>query len=207
MSPQLILLTLDIATVLCAALLGARLIVSYPRLRAAQLIAIISICNICYVVLSRFEYGYWIPTTFHIDVGAWFDVMNFARNLTPGLLMILSFTLFTEGRRFPRWLLALFVLQMLLEEPGHAVVASDWRYAHLVTQIVPSILQMFFALLAIYWAISSWRTDLVETRRRARALTTLVIGLNVIASSVLLRIVIDFRQRCQFLHPHGSDRT
>ncbi len=176
---------------LCAALLGARLIVSYPRLRAAQLIAFISICNICYVVLSRFEYGHWIPTAFHIDVGAWFDVMNFARNLTPGLLMILCFALFTEGRRFPRWLFALFVLQMLLEEPGHAVVASDWRFARPVTQIVPSILQMFFALLAIYWSISSWRADLVETRRRARALTTLIVGLNVIASSVLLRIVID----------------
>ncbi len=198
MSPQLILLTLDIATMLCAALLGARLIVSYPRLRAAQLIASISICNICYVVLSRFEYSYWIPTAFHIDVGAWFDVMNFARNLTPGLLMILCFTLFTEGRRLPGWLLALFVLQMLLEEPGHALVASDWRFARLVTQIVPSILQMFFALLAIYWAISSWRPDLVETRRRARALTTLVIGLNVIASSVLLRIVIDPHSAANF---------
>jgi AraC-like DNA-binding protein len=189
--PQLALLTLDIATILCAALLGARLVVSYPRLRSAQLIALISVCNICYVILSRFEYGYWIPTPFHFDVGAWFDGLNFARNLTPGLLMILCFTLFTERRRFPGWLLALFLLQMLLEEPGHALVAPDWRFARLATQIVPSVLQMTFALLAIYWAISNWRADLVESRRRARALTTLVIGLNVIASSMLLRVVID----------------
>src|SRR5476649_469220 len=94
-------LTLDIATMLCAALLGVRLLLSYPRRRSAQLIALISVCNICYVALSRFEYGFWIPAPFHFEVSGWFDVLNFARNLAPGLLMILCFTLFTEGQRFP----------------------------------------------------------------------------------------------------------
>jgi AraC-like DNA-binding protein len=175
---------------LCAALLGVRLLLSYPRRRSAQLIALISVCNICYVALSRFEYGFWIPAPFHFEVSGWFDVLNFARNLAPDLLMILCFTLFTEGQRFPGWLLALFLIQMLLEEPGHALVPPDWHFASLLTQVAPSILQVVFALLAIYWAISSWRADLVETRRRTRALTVLVIGLNVIASSVLLRVVI-----------------
>jgi AraC-like DNA-binding protein len=190
-STQLALLTLDIATVLCAALLGARLLLSCPRLRSAQLIALISVCNISYVVLSRFEYGYWIPAPFHFEVDGWFDALNFVRNLTPGLLMLLCFTLFAERRRFPGMLLALFVLQMLLEEPGHALVSPNWRFASLVTQAAPSLLQMSFVLLAIYWAVSSWRADLVETRRHARTLAILVIALNVIASSVLLRIVID----------------
>ena len=171
--------------------LSARFLLRYPRRRSAQLIALICVCNICYVALARFEYGYWIPAPFHFEFGAWFDVLNFARNLTPGLFMVLCFTLFTERRRFPRPLLALFALQMLLEEPAHALVSPYWRFAPLLTQIAPSILQAGFALLAIYWAISSWRADLVETRRRTRALTVLVIGLNVIASSVLLRIVID----------------
>jgi AraC-like DNA-binding protein len=190
-SAPLALLILDIATMLCAVFLGARLLLSYPRRRSAQLLALISVCNICYVALARFEYGYWIPAPFHFEVGAWFDVLNFARNLTPGLFMVLCFTLFSEGRRFPRSLLALFALQMLLEEPAHALVSPAWRFAPLFTRVAPSILQASFALLAIYWAVSSWRADLVETRRRTRALTVLVIGLNVIASSVLLRIVID----------------
>jgi AraC-like DNA-binding protein len=190
-STQLALLILDIATVLCAALLGARLLSSCPRLRSAQLIALISVCNICYVVLSRFEYGFWIPVPFHFEVGRWFDVLNFARNLVPGLLMMLCFTLFTEQRRFPRGLLALFILQMLLEEPGHALIRPNWRFATLLTQAAPSILQMSFSLLAVFWAISSWRADLIETRRRARTLTILIIGLNAIASTVLLRVVID----------------
>jgi AraC-like DNA-binding protein len=176
---------------LCAALLGVRLLLSYPGLRSAQLIALISLCNMCYIALARFEYGYWIPAPFRFAVGGWFDVLNFARNLTPGLIMILCFILFIEGRRFPGWLLALFVLQMVLEEPGHALVSPHWRFAPLLTQIAPSILQASFSLLAIYWAISSWRADLIETRRRARALIVLVVGLNAIAASVLLRVVID----------------
>jgi AraC-like DNA-binding protein len=184
-------LILDIATMLCAAFLSARFLLGYPRRRSAQLIALICSCNICYVALARFEYRYWIPAPFHFELGAWFDALNFARNLTPGLFMILCFTLFTERRRFPRSLLALFALQMLLEEPAHALVSPDWRLAPLFTQAAPSVLQAFFALLAIYWAMSSWRADLVERRRRTRALTVLIIGLNVIASSVLLRVVID----------------
>jgi AraC-like DNA-binding protein len=190
-SAALTLLTLDIAAMLSAALLGARLLLSYPRRRSAQLIALICVCNISYIALSRYDYRYWIPVPFHFEVGAWFDILNFARNLTPGLLMILCFTLFTEKRRFPGWLLVLFLVQMLLEEPAHVLVSPGWRFAALLTQAMPGILQMSFALVSIYWAVSSWRADLVETRRRTRALTILVIGLNVIASSVLLRIVID----------------
>jgi hypothetical protein len=91
----------------------------------------------------------------HFEVGTWFDILNFARNLTPGLLMILCFTLFTEKRPLPGW---------LLEEPAHALVSPGWRFAALLTQAVPSILQMSFALVSIYWATSSWRADLVETR-------------------------------------------
>ena len=191
MSAPLTVLTLDIATIVCAALLGARLLVSYPRTRSAQLIALISVCNISYVVLGRFDYRYWIPAPFHFEVGAWYGVLNFARNLTPGLFMLLCFTLFARQRRFPRRLLVLFLAQLLLEEPARLLVSPDWRFAHLLTQVAPTLLQTAFAGFAIYWAIADWRADLVETRRRARALTVLVIGLNVVASSLLLRVVID----------------
>jgi AraC-like DNA-binding protein len=190
-SADLALLTLDIAAIVVAALLGAKLLLSFRRRRSALLIALISVCNICYIVLSRFEYGYWIPAPFHFEVGGWFDVLNFARNLTPGLLMLLCFAIFTERRHFPGWLWALFILQMLLEEPAHALVPPDWRFAPVLTQLAPSLLQASFALFAMYWAISSWRADLIETRRRTRAFTVLVIGLNVIASTVLLRAVIE----------------
>jgi AraC-like DNA-binding protein len=190
LSAPLAILVLDIAAVVCAALLALRLILSFPHTRSAQFIALIAVCNICYIVLARFEYRYWIPPPFHVEVGAAYGVLNFGRNLTPGLFMMLCFTLFVRQRRFPRWLLALFIVQMLLEEPGRLLVTSDWRFAHLLTQTAPTVLQTVFSGFAIYWAVDNWRTDLVETRRRTRALTVLVIGLNVIASSLLLRVVI-----------------
>jgi hypothetical protein len=70
-SAALILLTLDIAAMLSAALLGARLLLGYPRRRSAQLIALICVCNISYIALSRYDCRYWIPGPFHFEVGAW----------------------------------------------------------------------------------------------------------------------------------------
>jgi AraC-like DNA-binding protein len=116
--------------------------------------------------------------------------LNFARNLTPGLFMLLCFTLFAQPGRFPRFLLALFAIQILLEEPARLLVSPAWPFAHLVTQVIPTLLQMSFAVFAMWWALADWRSDLVESRRRARILTVVVIGLNVIASSLLLRVVI-----------------
>jgi AraC-like DNA-binding protein len=191
MSTSLMALALDIAGVVCAVLLGARLLASYPHRRSAQLIALIALCDVCYVALARFEYRFWIPAPFHFEVGAWYGILNFARNLTPGLFMLLCFTLFAVQPRFPRWLLSLFVVQVLLEEPARLLAPPDWRFAHVLTQVAPTFLQTVFAGFAIYWAIASWRADLVEERRRTRALTVFVIGLNVIASSLLLRVLID----------------
>lgn len=191
MNSSLFLLGIDIASIVCAALLGAALIATFPRRRSAQLIALISICTICYIVLARVDYSYWIPTPFHVEVGGWYGLLNFARNLTPGLFMLLSFTLFASQRRFPRWLLGLFLMQMALEEPARSLVRSDWHFYRALTQLAPTLLQVMFTIFALYWAIASWRTDLIETRRRTRALTIFVIALNVIASSLLLRVVID----------------
>jgi AraC-like DNA-binding protein len=190
LSAPLAVLALDIATIVCAALLALRLALGFPHSRSAQLIALIAVCSICHIVLARFEYRYWIPPPFHFEVGATYGALNFARNLTPGLFMLLCFTLYARPRRFPRWLLALFLVQILLEEPARLLVPPDWRFARLLTQTAPTVLQTIFSGFAIYWAIHNWRADLVTTRRRTRALTVLFIGLNVIASSLLLRVVI-----------------
>lgn len=117
MSLPLLFLAIDIATIVCNALLGARVLASNPRLRSAQLIAVIAFNSICYIVLGRYDYRYWIPAPYHFEVGGWEVFLNFARNLTPGLFMVLCFTMFAEQPRFPRWLLALFAAQMFLEVP------------------------------------------------------------------------------------------
>jgi len=190
LSAPLIYLALDVATVVCAILLGARVLVSRPRLASAQLIAAIAVSLVCGVVLGHQDYGYWMPPAFRIEVGGWAWFLNLARNLTPGLVMLLCFTLFTDGRRFPRGLLVLLILQLGLEEPGRSIVPPDWRYARLVTQTAPALLQTVFAGAALYWTVVDWRADLIERRRRTRWLTLVVIGLLTLVSSLSTRVLI-----------------
>ena len=99
MSAPLIFLAIEVATIVCAALLGVRVLASRPRLRSAQLIAVIAFNTACSVVLAHQEYGYWMPAAFRIDVGGWAGLLNLARNLTPSLFMVLCFGLFTDRRR------------------------------------------------------------------------------------------------------------
>jgi len=190
-SLPLLFLSIDVATIVCNLLLLVRLLVSNPRLRSAQLIALIVFCGICHVILSRQDYGYWIAPAYRFDVGGLATFLNFARNLTPGLFMILCFDLFSESRHFPRWLLGLFALQMFLEVPVRWLMPPGWAYAYDATQVIPATLETLFALAALYWTVTDWRADLIEARRAGRALTLLVIALNIVLSSLLLRLLID----------------
>ena len=199
MGTPLIFLSIDVATIVCAVLLGARVLASRPRLPSAQLIALIAFCMVCGVVLGHQEYGYWMPPAFRIDVGGWAGALNLARNLTPGLFMLLCFVLFTDRRRFPRSLLVLLALQLGLEEPGRSMISPAWRYARLVTQVAPTLLQTLFAACALYWTVVDWRIDLIESRRRTRLLTLVVIGLLTIVSGLLTRVLIDPNSPANYL--------
>lgn len=199
MSTPLIFLAIDVTAIVCAVLLGVRVLSGAPRLRGAQLVALIAFGTVCSVVLSHQEYGYWMPPAFRIDVGPWAPALNLARNLAAGLIMVLCHTLFTDRRRFPPWLLVLLVIQLGLEEPGRNLVPAGWRFARLVTQTAPSLLQTLFVAFAIYWTLADWRIDLVESRRRTRALTLVVIGVVTVASTLLTRVLIDPDSRANYL--------
>jgi AraC-like DNA-binding protein len=188
-SAPLIFLAIDVAVVVCAALLAARVLVSRPKLPGARLVALIAFAMACGVPLGRQDYGYWIPPAFRIAVGGWAPALDLARNLTPGAFMLLCFTLFTEGRRFPRGLLVLLAVQLALDEPGRTLIPAAWPYARLATQIAPSLLQMLFAGFALYWTVADWRFDLVETRRVIRALT-MAMGGGLIIASGLAQVLI-----------------
>ena len=182
MSAPLVFFSIDVAAVLCAILVAARVLIARPRLRSAQLVALIALGSACSVMLSHQEYGPWMPPVFRIDVGPSAPALNLARNLTPGLLMLLCHSLFTDRRRFPRGLLVLLVVQLGLEEPGRTLVPAGWRYARLATQTAPALLQTLFVGFALYWTLADWRADLVASRRRSRAIMVVVIGMVTIAS-------------------------
>jgi AraC-like DNA-binding protein len=190
LTTPLLILSLEVGTLVCAALLALRVLASRPRLPAAQLIALICFGVACGVILGHQEYGAWAPPAFRIDVGGFAPLLNLARNVTPGAFMLLSFTLFTDGRRFPRALLGLLVVQILLEEPGRAVIPASWPYARLATQTAPALLQTLFAGVGLYWTLADWRGDLIESRRRTRLVTFVVGGLLILISGLLTRVVI-----------------
>jgi AraC-like DNA-binding protein len=190
LNAPLIFLAIDVAAIVCAALLIARVLTAQPRLLSARLIALIAFGTACGVMLGRQEYGYWTPPAFRFDVGRWEGALNLARNLTPGAIMALCHTLFTDRQRFPRWLLVLLAVQLSLEEPARALIPEGWRFARLATQTVPALLQTLFVGFALYWTVADWRVDLVESRRRTRALTLVIIGMATIAASLLTRVVI-----------------
>ena len=67
LSAPLIFLAIDVATIVCAALLAARVLASQPKLRSAQLIALIAFSMACGVLLGRQDFGYWTPPAFRIS--------------------------------------------------------------------------------------------------------------------------------------------
>ena len=161
----------------------------HPRNISAQIAALIAFNTICHIVLSRQEYGYWIAAPYQFHVGAWAPVLNFARNLTPGLFMVLCFTLFADRQRFPHWLIALFAFEAILEGPIRWFLPLNGALGNLELRVTPGILQAIFAGVSLYWSLANWSGDLVESRLRARIVLASVIALNMIGSSLLLRIL------------------
>ena len=188
----------DVANVVCAILFGLRILTARPRDTTAQLIALITLCTICYVVLARYDYAYWIPPPYRVDVGRLEPFLNLGRNTTPGLFMILIHRLFADEKRFPRWLLALFALQLFCEEPVRLFVGADTAAFEILTQYVPTAFETLFAGFAIYWTVKNWRADLVEERRRMRVAVAVLISVNVVVSSLLLRVVIPWNSHANY---------
>lgn len=185
----MLFLAIDIANAVCAALLGLWMLIAFPRRRNAQLVALLCVAAMCHVVLARYDYQSWIEPAYRIDVGALAPVLNFARNSAPGLFMVLVHRLFAERSRPPLFLLGLFALQLFLEGPAEALLPG-LRGNRVLTQLAPTLLQSLFAGFALYWTMQDWRADLVAARRRSRAVMLAILSVDVVASSVLLRVVI-----------------
>lgn len=194
MSNDLLLLALDAALVTCAV---AQAIATLARSRAIEAWVVTALCAaiVAHVILGRQDYGAWVAAPFRIDLGPTASWLDLLRNSAPGLLMILARRAFCEDRRLPGWLLALFVLQLGLEGPLSLAAPG---LAVLGTEAVPTLLQALFASLAAWWTVEDWRADLVDARRRARAVMLLILAVSAVASSILLRVVIPWDSYANF---------
>lgn len=185
MGADLFFLTADIANAFAAALIGIAVLIAAPRRGIAWLIALLSLSAVAHMVMGRYDYGRWIAPPYRLDVGSFAMALNLARNAAPGLFMLLAHRLFSDRRAVPGWALALFAAQMLLE-----ALPEEAGFGRAVTQDAPTLLQLALAGLAIWWTVGNWRADLVDARRRVRIVVSVILGLDVVASSLLLRVVI-----------------
>ena len=76
--------------------------------------------------------------------------------------------------------------------PSRGMVMTDDNVAlYLLFELTPAALQAVFTAVALFWTLKDWRDDLVDPRRRMRALLVVVIAVNLVTYSLLTRLVLD----------------
>jgi AraC-like DNA-binding protein len=196
---------IDCIGMFVAALLAAGLLAVQPHSAAARIAAFITLVSAGYIVFSRTMFSGWIPDAFRMAPGdPMILTLQVLMNATPGAFMLLCFSLFDESNsRFPRWLMALFALQVALEDlipylfgvtthPSLVPTMTDSNIRlYLIYEALPAVLQIGFIGAALYWTVKDWRADLVEIRRLQRIVLMVVIGVNFVSYTLLTRLVLD----------------
>ena len=191
MSVDSVFLVMDAFAVFAMALIAAQYLRLLPGNANAQLLGVLCLAGVCHVVLGRYQYGYWISEPFRIALSpATETILNLGRNVAPGVFLFLSHSMLRDGKRLPKALLVLFVVQLLLEEPIHFLVGQGFPAERLLTEIVPTLLQSVFVSWAIFWIVAEWPSDLIEARRGVRLLFLLVVSVSMLLSGLLQRVVI-----------------
>lgn len=190
MALPLLFLAIDVVAAFAVALLGIRVLVSRPRDFNAQIYALIALDTVCYIVLARQDYAYWIPPDFQIHLGAATPLLDVGRNLTAGLFMLLCHSLFQDEAKLPRALLVAFAVQVSLEQPLQLLFPSVVATHHFLFETLPALLQLVFCGFAVYWTLRGWQSDLIEPRRRMRWVYLVFLGVFLFVSVLLLRLVL-----------------
>ena len=191
MSIDLVFLIVDAIAVFAMALIAIQYLCLLPTNANAQLLGVLCLAAVCHVVLGRYQYGYWISEPFQIALPPISEsILNLGRNVAPGVFLLLSHSMLRDGKRLPKALLVLFVVQLLLEEPIHFVIGQGFPAERLLTEIVPTLLQSVFVGWAIFWIVADWPSDLIEARRGVRFLFLLIVGVSMLLAGLLQRIVV-----------------
>ncbi len=191
MSVDFVFLVMDAFAVFAMALIAVQYLCLLPTNKNAQLLALLCLAAVCHVVLGRYQYGYWISEPYQIALSPVAEsILNVLRNTAPGVFMLLSHPMLRDGKRLPKTLLVLFVVQLLLEEPIHFVVGQGFPAERLITEVLPTLLQSVFLGWAIFWIAADWPSDLIQARRGVRFLFLLIVGVNMLLAGLLQRVLV-----------------
>ena len=163
---------------------------------------LLCISSISYHLRTHFEYEYWIPDAFDLNLG-WLTIPSkIAMNAFSGLFMVFVYVLLKDGKRIPLSLLALYAIQIFLEviiqviHPQYITAQSPLIARVLVNG--SGTLQALFSVILIYWVIADWRADLVEVRRRIRLVVVLYRGVWGVILVLVYRVLIPQDQPLAF---------
>jgi len=195
MNLHLLYAAIDGAHIAFLSVLAIRLLALAPRNRNAQLIALLAFGAVCAVVSARHSYMAVLPAGFAVDLGPLIIPMNLARNLTSGVLMVLCHSIFRDGRRLPLPLSAVWAVQMSLEEPLEWMAPSAWELAQphatfVLYEVVPSALQIVMLGFALAWTLRESDADLVEARRKTRAVLVVVSVAHIVLALLVERLAL-----------------
>ena len=194
MNLHLLYAAIDGAHIAFLSVLAIRLLALAPRNRNVQLIVLLAFGAVCAVVSARHSYMAVLPAEFAVDLGPLIIPMNLARNLTSGLLMVLCHSIFRDRRRLPPPLLV-WAVQMSLEEPLEWMAPSAWELAQphatfVLYEVVPSALQIVMLGFALVWALRESAADLVEARRKTRAVLVAVSVAHIVLALLVERLAL-----------------
>lgn len=96
------------------------------------------------------------------------SALLYLQSLIPGLLWLFSASVFDDAHRLKRWQVLLVACLAALPFLDSYSSENAGLYHLLLTQF-PQLMEFVFLLLALTIIGRSWRADLVQTRRRARA--------------------------------------
>ena len=191
---NLLYVAIDAMAFTLIGLLDLRLMTQTSNTQLQFLIAWVTIGIMCNIVASRHDYGVLIDEAFRLDLGGWHPYFNLVRNSTAGAVLLACHFIFRDGNRPPKLLLALWILQVFLEEPAAWILGYGWHQTieTLIYEAIPAILQGTFLATALYWILSNREQDLITARRTARIVIVVVFSTQAIVSLMVERIAFNF---------------
>jgi len=153
-----------------------------PHDVSARLFFVLALGIVCYLI-NAMSLPH-IDPTLRLSPGGWGVVLNLGANAIPGLFMLYCFHVFQDSQRAPRPLLALLLIQLVLDHLNYRSyrpsaflsVQADSSFTAFLLGPVPDFIQLFFAAFAVFWCARGWSNDLVETRRFLRWVIIVVQG-------------------------------
>ena len=190
MTATLFFFAADVAATTALLLVTLAYLISHWADFTARVFALAALSTMSYMVARM---GYAFGPALHVNFGLAWPVIAALMNMGTGFWMILCHSLFQEAKRFPRWLLVAFALQLGLSIAANLrpVAAFTSLQGEFILGTLPLVMQVFFALCALYWIVRGWRADLVASRRLLRwvflgLVGGLYLGINT-AETLLMR--------------------